>query len=750
MVETATTTPTLSLPAERFYRTALWFLVLTAVMTLVGTGKLDLLTSATAPLLVLYKGYRWWRGYAPELKQRIATRLVVGYLLLFPVDLLFVSRMLATDTGNLTLFAAMLASVHFLLFVTIVRLYSLATDRDALFLAMLAFTCVLASAVFTVDTSFLAFFLIFLLFAIAVFVGLELRRGATGALFAPVDTDQRKERRFNRALSLAALAVALGAILSGTVLFFLFPRFSAGYFAHASNQLSLMSGFTDEVELGAIGVIKKNTSVVMRVQTGAPVKYPLLRWRGIALSHFDGRRWSTKEAGRQIYQPDADGWITLEENRKSRQRPGERVEFVILLEPITSDALFAPARLVRVRGNFAGDAATYADSVHRSSLGMDSTGSIFLNPVKNSGQIRYQGVSILPIVRPEEANNAGSDYPEEVSSAYLQPPPNLDPRIPDFARRITASARSPYAKALAMENYLRGNFSYSLNMTQNAGADPLAQFLFKSKAGHCEYFASAMAVMLRTLGIPSREVNGFLPGEYNEVAGDYIVRASDAHSWVEAYFPGTGWVTFDPTPPSNDATTGLLSRLGLYVDWFQLTWNEWVINYDFARQTTLARNVGQISTDWKEAWRRKIQRAQDRLMSGLTLWQARHPSLRLVMPVLLVAALLVLRMQWLHRLMSGLAFRLRAGRAAEVRANPQMASRLYSELLRILERRGFRRREGETPREFAASLLMQPALGPVVTEFTDLYAEARFGGAPCDTFRLRGLLEQVRSVPRPR
>jgi len=111
---------------------------------------------------------------------------------------------------------------------------------------------------------------------------------------------------------------------------------------------------------------------------------------------------------------------------------------------------------------------------------------------------------------------------------------------------------------------------------------------------------------------------------------------------------------------------------------------------------------------------------------------------------------LVLRMQWLHRLMSGLAFRLRAGRAAEVRANPQMASRLYSELLRILERRGFRRREGETPREFAASLLMQPALGPVVTEFTDLYAEARFGGAPCDTFRLRGLLEQVRSVPRPR
>jgi len=74
----------------------------------------------------------------------------------------------------------------------------------------------------------------------------------------------------------------------------------------------------------------------------------------------------------------------------------------------------------------------------------------------------------------------------------------------------------------------------------------LPQFLFVTKAGHCEYFASAMAVMLRTLGIPSREVNGFLPGEFNDVAGDYIVRGSDAHSWVEAYFSGSGWINVRP------------------------------------------------------------------------------------------------------------------------------------------------------------------------------------------------------------
>ena len=741
------TSSTRHLPADRFYRTALWFLVLTAVTTLVATGKLDLVTNLVVPGMVLYKGYRWWRGYPPELAHSHATRLVVAYLVVFPFDLFIVSRMLAGDTGNPTLYAALLASVHFLLFVTLVRLYSVASDRDALFLAMLAFTCVLASAVFTVDTSFLIFFMIFLLFAIAVFVGLELRRGATGAIFTPVDTDWRKERRLNRALSLAAIAVALGAISCGTLLFFVFPRVSAGYFAHASIQPTLMSGFTDDVELGAIGRIKSDSSIVMRVQTGTPVNYPMLRWRGIALSHFDGRRWDSKEAARQVRAPAEDGWITLAKRNELDGQAAAQIRFVTLLEPLASEALFAPARLILVRGNFATDAGNYASSVRRSYLDVDSTGSIF-NPFKNFNQIRYEGVSVLPVARPEEANNAGTSYPDEIRETYLQVPEKLDARIPEFAKKITAEAGNPYAKSLAMEKYLRENFAYTLNMTPNAGEDPLAQFLFKTKAGHCEYFASSMAIMLRTLGIPSREVNGFLPGEYNSVGGDYIVRGSDAHSWVEAYFPGFGWLAFDPTPPSNEEASGLLSRLALYVDWFELTWNEWVINYDFVHQTELARSVGQVSTDWRKTWSRGIQRTQDRLMERVARWQMHHPLLRFVFPVLLVGAVLVLRMEWFRRFMDWLMLQLMPAGASGERANPQMASRLYGELLRVLEKRGFRRGAGQTPREFAATLAMQPGLGSMVSEFTDLYAQARFGGVPCDGPRLRSLLDQVRGVPR--
>jgi len=103
-----------------------------------------------------------------------------------------------------------------------------------------------------------------------------------------------------------------------------------------------------------------------------------------------------------------------------------------------------------------------------------------------------------------------------------------------------------------------------------------------------------MTILLRTLDIPTREVNGFLPGEYNDLAGDYIVRASDAHSWVEVYFPGSGWVTFDPTPSAPERG-GLLSRLNKYIDWVQLSWSEWVINYDFGHQMQMAKRTAGVA-----------------------------------------------------------------------------------------------------------------------------------------------------------
>ena len=135
--------------------------------------------------------------------------------------------------------------------------------------------------------------------------------------------------------------------------------------------------------------------------------------------------------------------------------------------------------------------------------------------------------------------------------------PQLDRRIPQLAEQITASADNNYDKAPALEIYLRTHFGYTLQLPRTVPHDPLANFLFERKQGHCEYFASSMAVMLRTLGIPSRVVNGFRTGEFNDLTSQYVVRASNAHSWVEAYFPELGWVAFDPTPGASiPARTG--------------------------------------------------------------------------------------------------------------------------------------------------------------------------------------------------
>jgi hypothetical protein len=718
----------LHLPAERFLRGSLFFFLFTAVATVVSTGKLDLFTCAVVPAAMLYKGFRWLRGGAPELSHRAATRLVVSYVAVFPLDILFISRALLSGSTNPGLHAALLAAVHFLLFVMLVRLYSAASDRDALFLAMLAFAAILASSVLTVDTMFLVLFFIFLLFGVATFVGLEVRRGALGTIGLPRAGHFAQERLLTRALSLAAISVALGAMIIGAALFFIFPRFGAGYLSQAGMQPSLMTGFSDNVELGQIGEIKKNSALVMRVKTGQPVTYPLLRWRGIALTTFDGKRWSTPHRQAESLAVNSEGWIYVADHTQ-RSDADPALQYTILLQPMATDTIFTATNPIFLRGNFPGD------------ISRDSTGSLF-NPLHNYMPMRYHAYSRLPSLSVAKLREASSEYPAEIRALYLQLP-QLDPRIQQLARQITARTQTPYDSSIAIEGYLRTHFAYTLNLTGKPGQDALAHFLFESRAGHCEYFASAMAIMLRTLGIPSRDVNGFLPGEFNDLAGDYIVRASDAHSWVEVYFPGNGWVTFDPTPPATE-NFGLLSLLGHYIDWIQITWNEWVINYDFAHQVQMAQNFHRKSRNWTESARTWFERAQRNGKRWFSSWMRKDGAFSLALPLSLILFLGVLRFDLLRTLARRLwlYWELRASESAS--PNPQLVSRLYSELLRILERRGFARRASQTPLEFAATV-SQPDLAAVALEFIHIYTHARFGGAPCNTIRLRHLLDQARA-----
>jgi transglutaminase-like putative cysteine protease len=657
----------------------------------------------------------------------------------------FVSRSLAANSPNPQLYAALISSVHFLIFVLLVRLYSARTDRDAHFLVMLAFAAVLASAVLTVDTVFLFLFFLFLLFAVATYAGLELRRGASGALLPAVAAMPDAEKTLSRALTLSAVCVSIGAILCGSVLFFLLPRVSAGYLGKTSFNPTLLSGFSDQVELGQIGQIKKSSAVVLRVETGTPVNYPALRWRGNALANFDGRRWTSAERGEETLSANSDGWIALRERPKANETRGEILQFTVLQEPMASDALFVAGNMLAIRGSFTGEAGGI--SHRRNYLYRDSTGSL-INPFHNFVSVRYTGISQLPASDRRQLEAAGSEYPIGIANVYLQLP-EIDPRIAELARTATQRVSTPYDKAAALETFLKTRYNYTLDLTGNPGKEPLAHFLFETRAGHCEYFASSMTVMLRTLGIPAREVNGFLPGEYNDLGGDYIVRASDAHSWVEAYFPGSGWIVFDPTPDAPAVSATLFSRVSQLADWAELTWNDWVISYDFAHQNVLAQTFQSKSRNWREVGAAWFAHKQFRMKNRLTNWQAHHSMFSLVLPLLLVALLVALRYGWIEKLLGKLqiALVLRGKNAGT--ASSQIASRMYAEMLSLMGRHGYPRSETQTPFEFAATV-KKPSLRPVVHEFTQIYSVARFGGAACDTPRMQQLLGTIRGELRAR
>ena len=362
--------------------------------------------------------------------------------------------------------------------------------------------------------------------------------------------------------------------------------------------------------------------------------------------------------------------------------------------------------------------------------------------------MRYEAVSSLPTLQPAQLRESPSEYPEAIRAEYLQLPP-LDARIPALAAQISSKSKNDYDRAANIEAYLQGHYAYTLDLSGPPTSDPLANFLFARRSGNCEYFASAMTVMLRAIGIPARYVTGFGPGEYNDLGGDYIIRQSDAHAWVEVYFAKYGWITFDPTPSGNGRHDGLFSRLGMYWDWFQFTWSEWVINYDFVHQLTLGRNLHQSSRAWGEAARAYVRAKKDALVDKLLALDKRaeaSPYFLWDLLAFLLALLVLLRGRWMLRYLVA-RWSLRARRSGNVTAS--LAALEYSEMLRILDRAGWKKSHSQTPLEFAAAISVPDISAPVAT-LTDLYQSSRFGDHPAAVERMSSLLRAIRDRLRSR
>jgi hypothetical protein len=252
-----------------------------------------------------------------------------------------------------------------------------------------------------------------------------------------------------------------------------------------------------------------------------------------------------------------------------------------------------------------------------------------------------------------------------------------------------------------------------------------------------------MAIMLRAVGIPSRVVNGFAGGEFNDITSQYVIRASDAHSWVEAYIPGEGWMEFDPTPAAIVPPQTRWSRLMLYMDAMASFWREWIVNYDLSHQFRLTQDTNRGSRaivgraqSWGRSHYEKIlawaRRTEDRMGNSAVKWGLRTlGAISLVLLLVGTPRLLV----WFRR--SRLARRPQSA--------PRVAASIwYERMLRQAARRGWPKAATQTPEEFAASI-SDSKLKDRVSGFTERYENARFGNSADDAARLPDLYEKIKS-----
>jgi transglutaminase-like putative cysteine protease len=329
-------------------------------------------------------------------------------------------------------------------------------------------------------------------------------------------------------------------------------------------------------------------------------------------------------------------------------------------------------------------------------------------------------------------NGAPLPYPLPDRSRYTKPPLKLDPRIAALGHDW-AGIGTDLERATRIQDRLHREFTYSLDAGIQPGSkNALADFLFVTRRGYCEYFASAMAVLLRTQDIPARVATGFQSGYYNDVSGEWVMRASDAHAWVEGWIEGRGWVTFDPTPPgSGHVAGGWLGRIDMYLDAADTAWQQWVVAYNPGQQVALAfafrnklRSLGRGGSGfgWPIA-----------LLSNTWVWGS-----WLLAAVALAAAFRIfgprLWRQWKARK------RIRRIRCGEGTASD--ARMLYEQMLESMARRGFQKPAWFTPMEFARTL--PPGERERIGEFTAAYNEVRFGGDhPAGAARLTQMLKSM-------
>ena len=640
---------------------------------------------------------------------------------------------------------------QFLTWLVVAKVFNRRAARDWQQLYLLAFLMLVAGSVLNPELTYGLCFLGFVVASTWAMTMFHLRREMEDNLLVKHAADRRFERvEVRRILDsrrivgarffLGTGLLSFGVFLGAAAVFLALPRVGIGFFLKSRGGLTL-AGFSDGVKLGGHGVIKHDSTVVMRVEIDPRFGSRAARaihWRGVAFDRYARGQWTRSPQAprtRQFLEPSpARDRRSLMWDGPALSTPeidelaGTLVKQQIWLEPLDSDVLFGAGQPRIVE---------YAHVLRPRKTVVERNDEIRL---VHGSTIHYTVYSQLEPPAAEVLRAARGELPRGFE-VYLQldepgKPPEITARTRAKAAEITAGLDNAYDKAVAIQAWLTSNLSYTLQLEDPGAQEPVDFFLFDRKKGHCEYFASAFAVLARAAGIPVRQVNGFLGGEWNEYQGYVAVRAGDAHSWDEVYFPGVGWVTFDPTPSATldqlgRGGSGWRARLGRLADTLRFQWSKWVIEYDLASQLELFKGIGRSIKRAAGAVKDAAVRAKDAAVA--------HWPIGLV---IVAGAALGLRLRRRRRSRGGGTTGARRPRARSTVAE------VYDQVARQLARAGIARDAALTPRELATRMTERgdPAASELV-ELTELYYAAEWGGRrdPAAEDRARALARAIRA-----
>lgn len=692
---------------DLFFEVCLLGLLTSGYLAVAGSGYLDTPTALLTALGLILRACLVFTGAQLPLSPGVVNGLTIAYIGFYPIDYAYVSRDFLTST------------VHLVFFLAIVKILTAQTERDYFYVKVIAFLELLAASILSSSANYFLFLALFLLFGVGTFATSEIRHSASKA-----ETIVRTGRFFNlRLMGLTIFTVGSILVLSGS-LFFLLPRTARAAFQHFIPDRYHLPGFSNEVTLGQIGELKSRSTAVMHVRmlTSLP-NMPPLKWRGIALSQFDGKRWYNENNTGEVLR--SEGGVVRVVPIEETLRGGRRIAYEVVMQETISDAIFIAGNLESLQIFQPIIIRTPTNSFRLSFGPSDRLRYIAYSLLEADGDPRYHGEPMRPWER----------------SANLKLP-GLDPRIGQLAFSLAARGVTEAQRARLIENHLRTSYPYTTELPKTESPDPVADFLFQRKKGHCEYFASAMAVMLRSIGIPARVATGFQSGVFNPLSGWYLIRANDAHSWVEAWVEGKGWTTYDPTPPDpNPNPYNLSTRLQLYADAMQVFWQDWVLSYDLDRQLNLAMRMEESG---RSVQFRGIERLFNNIFHSMqgTAESAKLHAWKAVFFVLIAVTMFLFGPAIWKSWRAMMHFR----RVREGVASASDATILYQRMLDILERKGIQKPRWQTPREFV-NTVRDPDTLQLVERFTNAYNDLRFGNRLDAAPQMVMLLEELGRPP---